>query len=215
MPPDPPVSRDRRILVSQFMVTALLGTALQEAVDPVRSVVRAEGITPHSYALFLVFFLTLFRFFVGDVLHLQSDDLTGPSSGFRWIFDLFVITVQCVVFIFMAGAASLPESRDARFGFFDLLLLLYLTDIVWLGLASGIHKVAMLSFLSGVRPLLVRQYVPYRWAILNSFLSAHLIIFGFLDENKNFSDIDLLILIALNIIAFIADIIIFNYNDIF
>jgi hypothetical protein len=215
MAPDPPAFRDRRILVSQFLVTALLGTALQEAIDPVRSAIRSEGVTPHSYTLFIVFFLTLFRFFVGDILHLQSDDLTGLSGGFRWIFDLFFITVHCVIFAFMAGEASLSESRDARFGFFDLLFLLYLVDIGWLGLVLGAHKAAALSFLSRARSSLVRQHIPYGWVALNMLLAIHLVAFGFLNENEDFGNVDLLALAGLNVAALVLDIAVFNYHDIF
>ncbi|WP_152991478.1 hypothetical protein [Frankia sp. R43] len=214
-PPQPEVSKEHRILVSQFMVTALLGTALQEAVDPVSTAIRSQGVTLASYTLFAIFFLTIFRFFVGDILHLQSDDLVSQNSGFRWLLDLFIITLECVVLIFMARVASLEESQAARFGFFDLLLLLYIIDIGWLSLVLLIDRAARLSPVAQFRSLLARQFIPYRWGILNAALGFYIILSGALDEKHSFSSPELAALLVVNIGAFILDLVIFNHNSIF
>jgi hypothetical protein len=205
--------KERRNLVSLFMVTALLGLALQETISPVREAVRIDGITLQSGTLFLVFFLTLFRFFIGNILHLQSTDLTDEHSGFRWVFDLFIILAECVVMIFMAGVATLTGNAESRYGFFDLLLWLYLIDVGWVLLMGLLHLVGRLRRDHPLGRALTRRYVPYRWAALNGALAVYLLLSGFLIEDHAFSNIQLTVLALANVLAFVLDVLVFDYDD--
>jgi hypothetical protein len=205
--------RERRNLVSLFMVTTLLSLALQETITPVRSVMRADGINVASTALFVVFFLTMFRFFVGNVLHLQSPELTSETSGFRWVFDLFVIVAECMIMIFMAGVVTLPENAQARFGFFDLLLLLLIVDVSWIVVMSGLAAITRLPVPRAMKDALGRRIIPYRWALLNSALAAYVMVSGFLDEGHVFTNSQLTIFIAANAAAFLLDVLVFDYED--
>jgi hypothetical protein len=204
--------RERRNLVSLFMVTALLSLALQETITPVRSLVRSEGLTLASSALFVVFFLTLFRFFVGNVLHLQSPELTNRTSGFRWVFDLLVIVVECVIMIFIAGVATLRDNAESRFGFFDLMVGLFTLDIAWVMAMFTLAAISRLPLPSRLKHALARETVPYRWAILNTVLSLYIIGSGFLDEGHVFSNIELWVLVVVNVVAFILDVLVFDYE---
>jgi hypothetical protein len=73
--------QDRKDVVLTF-ITLLASLAFAEMVPSVRDSVRKVGVTFPSVALFVVFFLTSTRFYVGAVLHLIS-----LASGWLWFFD--------------------------------------------------------------------------------------------------------------------------------
>src|SRR5438876_5029123 len=94
--PDRSFQAERRNLVSSAFIGLLIALAFGEAVGPVRESVRSFGLTLGTAMLFLAFFLTIMRFFIGAILHLVSPELV-TMPGRVWFFDFMVITIESVV----------------------------------------------------------------------------------------------------------------------
>ena len=132
--------RRRRHLVSQVLVAGLIAVAYAEPVGVVHTALQEDGVSIQSLALFIVYFLTTLRFFIGDILHLDEDELAtseDPGAEVKWFYDLAFIVLECVILIFLGSVASLEENAASRVSFFDLLALLLTVDVVWV-LSMGI-----------------------------------------------------------------------------
>ena len=92
---------EKRNLLSSIFVTLLIGLAYQEMISPVRESIRATGLTWGTFVLFLVFFLTTMRFFIGAQLHLISESLL-KLPGRVWFFDFIFIVLEMVVMVYSA-----------------------------------------------------------------------------------------------------------------
>src|ERR1700678_2220365 len=121
----------RRHLISEVLVAALVAVAYEGPVGVVHSALRSEGLSIYSLGLFVVFFLTVLRFFIGDILHLDQDELSEPRDDLadkgaeaRWFVDLGVIVVEFVILIFLGHLATLKESQRPPISFYDLFMVL-------------------------------------------------------------------------------------------
>ncbi len=121
----------RRNVISSVFVSVLIGLAFQEMILPVRDSVRTAGITLGTTIYFSIFFLTSMRFFIGNQLHLISDNLLH-MKGTVWFYDLFWIIVQTTALIFLGGVSSVEANRASKVGFVDLLVVLYACDVLWI-----------------------------------------------------------------------------------
>ncbi len=210
--PDDPEreARRRRLLISGVLVTGLIAVAYSEPVHPVRIAMKADGVSIFSLALFVVYFLTVFRFFIGDILHLEEDQLTDVRAQVKWFWDMSFIVLECIVLIFLGDVTSLEESKTAHLGFFDLLAILFVIDIAW------ILSMGALNFLSERRPagrissLWKREIVPWGWAILNTGQLALLLLDGYTTRGS-ISAGKLWLLVGVNLFAFAVDVFALNY----
>ena len=193
---------DRRNVISSVFLGILVALAYQEAVPPVRESVREHGVTFASFALFIIFFLTSMRFFIGMQLHLLDPHI-ATLPGLLWLYDFAVFLAENTTFIFMAGVASVDASRTARFGFIELLLFLYAIDVIW---------VCSQWLLGKIHPLWCRKIIPWAWALINA---AAIISMGV----PRFIGIDvyslpvLVWVVVVNVAAFVVDVVLVDYFD--
>lgn len=187
---------EKRNLISSVFIAMLIGVAYQEMIASVRDSIRGSGLTLSEAALFTVFLLTSLRFFIGNQLHLLNRALV-EMKGYVWFFDFIIITVQSILLCFLGGASNIDICRTARIGFLEILLSLYILDVLWiltqwaLGLAMRTWK---------------RRFVPFAWGILNSLLIVSLIVARIV-VGDIYSELGLIIIGLLNVVAFFADVI--------
>ena len=191
---------EKRNLVSSVFIAMLIGLAYQEMITTVRQAVHASGITWGTVILFSVFFLTSIRFFIGNQLHLLSDALVR-MRGDLWFFDFMVITFQTSLLAFLGGASCVDVCRVARVGFVDILLALYVVDVIWILLQWVLGKL-----FAGWR----REFIPWAWAILNTLLAISLIVLQLVFDDI-YSDAALIWLVSSSAAAFVVDIVLVDY----
>jgi hypothetical protein len=197
-------------LISGVLITGLIAVAYSEPVGPVRTAVAASGVSLQSLALLSVYFLTVLRFFIGDILHLEEDQLTDVRAQVKWFWDMSFIVLECLILIFLGDVTSLEENRSVNLGFFDLLMILFALDIVW------ITSMGMLNSLSSHRPgkrfssLWKREVVPYGWALLNAVQLAILWL-GEFAARRTPSTGKLWLVVGMSVAAFVIDVFVLNY----
>lgn len=204
-------ARRRRLLISGVLITGLIAVAYSEPVGTVDKAINTEGVSIESLSLFAVYFLTVLWFFIGDILHLEEDQLTDVKAQVKWFWDMSFIVLECVILIFLGAVTSLEKNADARLGFFDLLVVLFSVDVTW------ITSMGVLNWL-GNRPaapdwfagLWKRKVVPWGWAALNG---AQLVVLLSDDytANHRFSTGKLWLLVAMSCLAFVVDVFALNY----
>lgn len=194
---------EKRNIISSVFIAMLMGIAYQEMLSPVRDTVRNSGVSLGTVFLAGSFFLTSLRFFIGNQLHLLSDTTVG-MRGDIWLFDFVAITLQSVFICFLGGVATIDVSRVIRIDFYDIVIILYLIDIVWI-IAQSLLGVFIKSWR--------RQFVPWAWGALNSLLLFGIVAIqhGFSDP---FSNAALATMLGLNVAAFVADMILIDYYDV-
>jgi len=193
---------EKRYLVSTFFVALLIGLAYQEMVTPVRETVRASGITFSTFALVSIFFFVSIRFFIGNQLHLLSGGL-AKLPGLVWLYDLVVIVTQCVVLVFMGGDSTVAQNQNAVIGFIDLLVTLYVIDVLWI-ISQWI--------LGKIIPTWKRGFLPWGWGVLNAVLVIFIFALKFI-VGDIYSTTGLAWLLGLNFIAFLVDVVLVDYYD--
>ena len=103
----------------------------------------------------------------------------------------------------MGGVCSIELSHNSRIGFVELLLTLYVIDIIWTGFQWILGKL----FLFWRRP-----FIPCDWAILNTSLIMGIIILGIVGRDF-YTVVNLSLLGILNTVAFVVDVILVNYYE--
>jgi len=192
---------ERRNLLSSFFITLLIGLAYAEMIPPVRDSIEASGFTFGTVVLFIVFFLTSMRFFIGNQLHLLSDVLVQLPGGV-WLYDLMVIICQSIAFIFLGGLCSIEAARGGRIGFVDVLAAIYAIDVIWIASQWGLGRI-----ISRWK----REFVPWAWAILNSALVMGLFLLRSLCDS--YSTQGLVVLLVLNVVGFALDVVLVDYYN--
>lgn len=203
----------RRHLISQVLVAGLIAVAYAEPVDVVHEALQKHGVSIQSLALFVVYFLTALRFFIGDILHLDEDELTaGQDAGaeVRWFYDLSFIVLECVTLIFLGSVASLGESAASRVSFFDFLALLLIADLVWISSMGLLDWQSRRQADSRFWRLWRRGQVPYGWAALNGILLLAVWALGFMSDLTPSAG-KLWVLVGLTVVAFVIDVFVLNY----
>lgn len=193
---------EKRYLVSTFFVALLIGLAYQEMVAPVREAVRASGITFSTFALVAIFFFVSVRFFIGNQLHLLSDGL-AKLPGLVWLYDLMIIIIQCVVLVFMGGDSTVAQNQNAVIDFVDLLITLYVIDVLWIISQWVLGKIL---------PSWKRGFLPWVWGVLNAVLVIFILILRSIVGDV-YSTTGLMWLFGLNFIAFVVDVVLVDYYD--
>jgi hypothetical protein len=96
----------------------LIGLAYQEAVKPVTTAIGARQFDARTALMFLSFFLLGLMTFLMGYLGLQ----VGPYQGLPWFLNLFVLSLEALVLVFMAGTTSVQASLGPGPGFLGYLL---------------------------------------------------------------------------------------------
>ena len=190
---------EKRHLISSLFIAMLLAIAYQEMLNPVRDSVRASGVKPVTIFLALSFLLTSIRFFIGNQLHLLSES-TNNIRGDVWLFDFMFIIIQSIFICFLGGASSEEVNRITHINFYNILIILYALDVLWIALQAILGK----AIAAWQRPS-----IPWAWAALNTSL-----LIGTLLIQWSFSDLfgfqSLATLLLLNIAGFTIDMILLD-----
>ena len=194
-----------RNALSGVLMTVLIGVAFQEMVTPVRESVRTSGITLGTSLLAMIFFLTSMRFFIGNQLHLLNEDLLA-MRGLVWFYDLIMITLQTVIIVFLGGVSSFEATTGAKITFVDMLIILYVIDVFWIGSQWLFAKFFGASWR--------RAHIPWGWAILNSAQILCLLALHYLCSEM-YTGIGVIALAAINMVAFLVDVFLLDYYDVF
>lgn len=197
------IKRLRNVL-SGVLISVLIGLAFQEMVAPVRDSVRSVGFTWATFLIAVIFFLTSVRFFIGNQLHLLNEDLLA-MSGFVWFYDLVWILLQTLVLVFLGGVASYEATSIASVSFVTMLIVLFVIDVFW---------ICSQWLLGNLLPGWKREFIPWGWAILNSSQVICLLFLKFVVANI-YEGFGLFFLVAINIVAFVVDILLLDYYDVF
>lgn len=192
----------KRNLISSVFIAMLIGLAYQEMLAPVRDSVRASGLTAGTLFLAFIFFLTSMRFFIGNQLHLLSDNVLRVR-GDMWLFDFLVITLQTVLLCFLGGVSSVEVNRIAHVGFYGLLVALYAIDIGWV----------LLQWVLGICvPGWKRTFVPWAWATLNSAVVVVIVVMRHFCPDP-YSTLCLGTLCGASLLAFLIDMVLIDHYD--
>jgi hypothetical protein len=194
---------EQRNLVSSAFIGLLAALALGEAVAPVRDSIRQDGLTLATSMLFLAFFATIMRFFIGALLHLVSPQLV-VMPGRVWFLDFLVLTIETLVLIFLGGLTSTAASSRSAVGFVPLLLMLYAIDIIWV-LAQWVLARIFSSFR--------RETIPWKWALLNTCAAGALLV-PMLWTNSLVASGYLIWVGVTSVAAFVVDVVLVDYADI-
>jgi hypothetical protein len=195
---------EKRNLLSGFFVTLLIGLAYQEMIACVKGVLQTNAFNYQIIFLPAIFFFVSVRFFVGNQLHLLGDTLL-KLPGLAWLYDLMVIIVQCIVLVLLGGVASVEANRAAPIKFLDLLILLYVIDVLWVASQWGLGK-ALRSWR--------RPFVPWAWAILNTVLIVLLFVLDRIFGDAIYSAAGRTCLLVLNVLGFLVDVVLVDYYDV-
>jgi hypothetical protein len=195
-------------LISQVLVAGLIAVAFSEPVASVTQELDNHGIGIHSLAWLVVYIATALRFFVGDILHLETADLTTPEAEVRWFWDFSFIISECVVLIF-AGTVTAAHVI-APVSFVEYLLVLYALDILWLSSFPLFHVLGQPTRLPKLFGRMVRKddmsLLLLGWVVINVSLAAFMWALGLIPHDIGASNLTLWTIVAANIIAFCVDV---------
>lgn len=149
----PPLSPSRsRALISYFWITTFAVAAAQYAMQNVKTIIDAHGLRGSvAYSgIPFVFFLTLFRFSVGNLLHIRSleKNMCLPRV---WGLDFGFIFSESLVLLLL-GMYTVGSSLT----FIELLLILCFVDVVWI-------LFMLIDYVRDKRP----KPIPWAWGLLN------------------------------------------------
>lgn len=113
-----------------------------------------------------------------------------------------VIIAQSVAFIFLGGICSSEANRNAVIGFVEILIAIYVIDVVWIVSQWVIGK---------LKAEYKREFIPWAWGILNTVLVICLVLLNFICDLC--SGIGLICLFVLNLVAFVVDVILVDHYE--
>jgi hypothetical protein len=122
-------------------------------------------------------------------------------SGTVWFYDFLVIVLECTVLIFLGGNSSPEANRIARIDFVQLLVLLYSVDVLWIISQWIMSKVASSWH---------RDRIPLGWCSLNAALIVGTILVH-IGMNGTYSNLGYTLLLAMNIGAFVIDVLLMDH----
>lgn len=197
--------RDKRITISAIFVSILVGLAYAEMFAKVRDSLHDNGVRIEDVLLFVAFFLTGMRFFIGNQIHLigLSDprvvgDTLVHASGWVWIYDFLWISGQGVVLALLGSVTSLDASRGAKVDFYKFLVLLYAVDIAWIASRGVLHQT--------LEPWASLEAPTWSWAVLNGIFVVVLLAIMRTSRDR-LGRGPLWVLSGASVVAFVVDVI--------
>ena len=200
---------EKRNLLVDVLLAALIAIAYQEMITTVRASVQEQGLRWGTGNLAIIFSLTTLRFLIGNQMYL-IDKKVQELPGLLWFFDLCVITLQTVIMVFLGGLSSAEVNSPIALqkpatgfhpSFFDLLGLLLVIDMLWI-LTLWLRK----------------RYIPeldfrWGWFCLNGFVLLCLLgCYCRWGRVGLYSSPGLAWLVAANAIAFVWDVILLDIS---
>ena len=182
-------------LVTAVFVSILVGLAFAEMLACLRDAIRKHGIRIDDMLVFLTFFLTGVRFFIGNQLYLSSMSLE-KGQEVLWFYDFIVLTLISVMLVMMGSVSSVEGNESSKIGIYPMLIGLYVSDVLWIG-SHKFLSVAGLSSRSAPPPL--------EWAVLNIALILSVLVIAVLARRNLYSRRALAALGFVNGAAFIVD----------
>lgn len=187
----------RKSLVSYFWITTFSVFAAQYAADSLRKIIDIYGIRVGiTYmAVPFVFYLTLIRFSIGNILHIRGLEKKGLSPRI-WLCDFIVIFLECIIFLLL-GIYS--WGNDLRF--LKLLMILCFIDAIWI--FSMIPH-----YLKKKRP----EPLPWAWGLLNIAGGIYLVATIYADlPIPFFSDTGYGIFVLWFFVSFVVDVVLIDH----
>ncbi|MDT7540372.1 MAG: hypothetical protein QOE33_276 [Acidobacteriota bacterium] len=201
----------RRADVASTFIGFLVGLAVTETVKPVRDALKDLGVSWVSLGLFVVFFLTCIRFFIGGLFHLTRKEFL-KRSRIVWFIDFLVISFESTILIFMAGVSNVTESTGVgvRYGFFSFFILLIFVDGAWIIYHAFLY-LGCRRWKEGVKWY---EEIPWQWEILNLVTIACIaLVYHF--TGGLYSAESLKWLVMINVLIFVADILLVDRAQLF
>ena len=187
----------RKSLVSYFWITTFSVFAAQYAADGLRKIIDIYGIRVGigHMAIPFVFYLTLIRFSIGNILHIRGLEKKGLSP-LIWLSDFSVIFLESIIFLLL-GIYS--WGNDLRF--LRLLMILCFVDVVWI-------LTMIPTYLKKKRP----EPLPWAWGLLNVVGGIYLVATIYADLPVPFSsDIGYGVFVLWFFASFIIDVILIDH----
>lgn len=194
----------RRDRVATIFMTALIGLSLKEMLLPIQEVMDAQRFTLVHASALVAFMLTASRFFLGNMHHLQGEDVLR-ASGRIWFLDFSVIVVEGLLLLLMAGFTLDPARGSLGAPFKTLMVALYFIDISWIALQGALARASTAW---------ARSKIPWQWAVLNSLLIVAFAAPGAAGLEPT-PTADAIWLVLLSAGAFIYDVVVVDYSEIF
>jgi cytosine/creatinine deaminase len=207
-------ARRRRTLISQVLVAGLIAVAYSEPVSPVSEAFDNRGVGIDTLAWIFVYAATVLRFFVGDILHLEKEDLVAPEAEVRWFWDVSFIVLQCIVLIFAGAVTTIYASASSKVTFVEYLLILYALDVFWIASVHVTHRVGSSDRFGGLLRRMVRdgEMPPVGWAVMNIGLGLMMWRLGLVTNHSLPSEWKLYTVVGANGAAFAADVFFIKYG---
>lgn len=133
-------TKKRRSLVSYFIFSVVAGGGFIKGLDSFYLMAGDFALCwdyfKRCWFIPSIFFITLLRFYVGNILHMKVNEDNPPrSSAFPWVVDFSVIMTQFSLFYLMGASLNSIET------FLRLLLFLCVLDVIWLSFNWLIGKI--------------------------------------------------------------------------
>lgn len=133
-------TKKRRSLVSYFIFSVVAGGGFIKGLDSFYLMAGDFALCwdyfKRCWFIPSIFFITLLRFYVGNILHMKVNEDNPPrSSAFPWVVDFSVIMTQFSLFYLMGVSLNSVET------FLRLLLFLCVLDVIWLSFNWLIGKI--------------------------------------------------------------------------
>ena len=194
---------EKRMLLSSIFIVILIGIAYSQMFAVIIPLYYANAFQNTDMILCIIFFITSFRFFVGNQLHLLNPEI-NTLRGTIWLYDLIVITLQTLLIIFLGSLCVADQNTKVNYDFFTILTYLYIVDIGWI----------MSQWLFGmIHTEYKRQSIPWPWLILNSGLLVSIWIIRTISIHV-YTPMMLTILCIINGVAFIVDVMLIDYHNV-
>ncbi len=171
-------TKKRRSLISYFIFSVVAGGAYIKGLDSFYAMAGDFALCwdyfKHCWLIPSIFFITLLRFYVGNILHMKvTEDNPPKSSAFPWVVDFSVIMMEFSLFYFMGVSLNLVET------FLRLLLFLCILDVIWLSFNWLIGK---------IWGKFARRKTPGLWICLNTFCAIFLCYLLFCFDGNLYTD---------------------------
>lgn len=107
----------------------LIAIAFHEAGHHTSEALKKDGLTRTNLILPTIFFLTALRFFIGNQLYLIKH--FAQQHGSSWYYDVFMVSLQSALMIFLGNVVTLEEGTRPKIGFAKTLVALCVIDVIW------------------------------------------------------------------------------------
>ena len=120
--------------ISYFLITVLMSIALKSGIDRLQVFIATKELMITTIIVATAFFLTLFRFFLGDLVHMRMIEKRESTTSF-WVSNISVITLEMFLFTLMSRFID-----EMQHYFVIFILAVLFVDIFWTWTSSAIIR---------------------------------------------------------------------------